>query len=65
MIELQETSTMRVERDVRLVVRINVTREEREDIHRWAEEAGLSMEGFIRQVIGLSSPERRYLEYDL
>jgi len=58
------TAILRVERDVRLVVRINVTREEREDIHRWANETGLSMEGFIRQIIGLPNPERRYLEYE-
>ena len=58
------TATLRVERDVKLFVSFRVTREEREDIHRWAEESGLSMEGFIRQVIGLSSPERRYLEYE-
>ena len=60
-----KTATLRVERDVRLVVRVNVTREERNDVHRWAEESGLSMEGFIRQIIGLPDPECRYLEYAL
>jgi len=58
-------ATLRVERDVKLFVYLRVTREEREDIHRWVEEAGLSMEGFIRQIIGLPDPERRYLEYKL
>ena len=47
-------------RDVRIVVR--VTKEEREDIRRWASEEGMSTATWVRDLIGLPQPGNEVVE---
>jgi len=50
-------------RDVHFVVR--VTREEREDIRRWAKEDGMSTAEWVRDLIGLPQPGNEVLEVEV
>ena len=47
-------------RDVRIIVRM--TREEREDVRRWAKDRGMSTAAWVRDVIGLPQPKKERLE---